>query len=593
MDADSSPSFSHQLAQFFYRTQFGGCLDQAAMLSMSLPHVLASPYFATSSGLPAAATAFGGYWMADRFLKAWSEQPFFPTNVHIASSASPAPVSGGAAPTDAILLGYTVDTGKPIWIPYNDPKIGGLTQHILGVGATGVGKTVMGFNILAQHIQQGGGILWIDGKLAFENYEMLKQLAIRCGRERDLLVINPGDPTRSNTYNPCCFGDPDEIADRYIGLIPSTETNAGADHYKQQVKTALNILIEAVQSTGRAFNSLDLAILMQSPRAMKYLDSIMQDGNPRRQLQMLMEGFRGADGNIDIKKMKDTFLGMAGRLFTFGSGRFGQVTNSYTPDVRLLDAMLSRKLVLLQLPTMNKDLSATNFAKLMMGDLRTASAHVQALPKEERPWPPTLGWFDEAGSYISTSWNRMFEQLRDAHVILAPYAQTLANFTAITDELGQMIMGNTRLKLFFELGTQESAAEVADLIGKYRGVMRSMASSGSTSESVNSLRMAPEAGIGNVSGQTFTEREEEMHLVTPDDLKKLGRGNCIATFGGASIFHLRIPQIQISEEIVEMAKALPLNRFAHEEPAGLNLFRRYDDFVDRREREANASMAEH
>ena len=318
----------------------------------------------------------------------------------------------------------------------------------------------------------------------------------------------------------------------------------------------------------------------------------MPDGDPRRQLQMLMEGFRNADGQIDLKKLKDTFLGMAGRLFTFGSGKFGQITNSYNPDVQLLDAMLTRKIVMLQLPTMNKDLSATNFAKLFMADMRTASAHIQALPKPQRPWPPTLGSFDEAGSYISTSWNRMFEQLRDAHVILAAYAQTLANFTAITDELGEMIIGNTGLKLFFELGTNDSAQEAADLIGTYRGVMRSLATSGSTSESISTLRVSPEMGVGQMSGQTMSEREEEMHIVTPTDLKRLQRGFCIATFNGGEVFHLRIPQIQISPDIVEEAKSLGINRPPKDTPPGMNLFDRFDEFVDRKDRDAMAAAAE-
>src|SRR6185312_14936351 len=106
-------------------------------------------------------------------------------------------------------------------------------RHAMIVGQSGFGKTVLGEWLMVQQIHAGGGLMWIDGKLDPANLEKLWQMAYWCGRAADVLVINPGEPSKSNTYNPLLDGDPDEIAARCVSLIPTAENNAGADYYRQ------------------------------------------------------------------------------------------------------------------------------------------------------------------------------------------------------------------------------------------------------------------------------------------------------------------------------------------------------------------------
>ncbi|WP_204301926.1 hypothetical protein, partial [Serratia marcescens] len=75
----------------------------------------------------------------------------------------------------------------------------------------------------------------------------------------------------------------------------------------------------------------------------------------------------------------------------FGSGNFGQITNTYDPEVDLYEAVRRNQIVYLPLPTMGKNEAATNFGKLAIGDFRSAIAKVQSLPPEQRPDPPYLG----------------------------------------------------------------------------------------------------------------------------------------------------------------------------------------------------------
>ena len=67
--------------------------------------------------------------------------------------------------------------------------------------------------------------------------------------------------------------------------------------------------------------------------------------------------------SIDMKRLKETFGGIGGRLFTFGTGKFGQVMNTYSPDVNLFEAVKQKKIIYVMLPTMGKDNAATNFGE--------------------------------------------------------------------------------------------------------------------------------------------------------------------------------------------------------------------------------------
>ncbi|MCX8016646.1 MAG: type IV secretory system conjugative DNA transfer family protein, partial [Rhodocyclaceae bacterium] len=139
---------------------------------------------------------------------------------------------------DGMLLGYTVDSGKPVIVDYEN-----WMRHCFIIGQSGVGKTVLGEWLIFQQIVRGGGVIFVDGKMDEGNLNKIHQMACWAGRRDDLLVINPGKPELSNTYNPILYGDPDEVASRIISLIPSAENNPGADYYRQQATQALTTLI--------------------------------------------------------------------------------------------------------------------------------------------------------------------------------------------------------------------------------------------------------------------------------------------------------------------------------------------------------------
>lgn len=501
----------------------------------------------------------------------------FQSALSIRSSEPPSDLWPHAS-NKGFLFGYCVDTGKPVFIPYAD-----LMQHIFIAGMSGVGKTVLGSWLMFQQIRNGGGLAFVDGKLDKKTLVELWLMCVWAGREKDLLVINPGDPSMSNTYNPVLYGDADEVAARPLFLIPSTENNPGADHYKQSANQGLTTLVSALKRAGLAYNFIDLTILLMNPMALTYLENRVPPSKEKTALSLFLDQYRvtNKDGvsTIDMKKLKDTFGGIGGRLFQFGTGTFGEVMNTYSPEVNLYEAVRGNKIVYVMLPTMGKNEAATNFAKMFLADLRTAISWIQNLPDSEKPDPPYLAFLDEAGSYANMSLARPIEQSRSARIMLCPAVQTIANLEAVSPEFAQMILGSTWTKVFFKLGSHETALQAAEIMDKERRVQDSLSGGVGHGSSGKANAGAADQGVSESANLSFGERETEEYKVSPNDLKALDRGEAIIQLGGRRIYHVRVPKLDFTRQFMKEAGKVRLNHYRHKPVPGIELFKRAEKYL--------------
>lgn len=562
-----------------YRTKLGGSLDTLALSSMGAGALMTSPYFANLPvGVPMALGAAGATYLGSRLFDFWRQQNILASKISMQSAAA-------LSRPDGLLLGYTTDTGKPVYLPDDD-----LMRHGFIAGQSGVGKTVLGRSLMFQQIQRGGGLIFMDGKLNADDIETIYQYCCFCGREQDLLILNPGDPDRSNTYNPILRGDPDEISARALSLIPATDSNPGADHYKQSANQGIATLVAAMQAAGLAYNFIDFTILLMNHKAMEELEMRLKKTRPHhdatKNLSLFLEQYKGGgkpgsglENMVDIKRMRETFGGIGGRMYMFGTGSFGKVLNTYTPEIDLFEAIKSNKIIYVALPTMGKNEAASNFGKMFLGDLRTAISWVQALQESQRPNPPFFVFMDEVGSYAVQSLARPFEQSRSAHIALFPAAQTLANLEVVSKDFKEMVVGNSWTKIMFKLGTQATAEEFAELIGYQKGVAKSLSSTQNQSTSSPLLNMTPEGGAGAGSGFAEAEREQEVHKASPDDLKALDKGECIVTYGGDTVFNLRVPMISVGKKLQREIGPLRINHFRRPQVEGADFFKNADKYL--------------
>lgn len=487
-----------------------------------------------------------------------------------------------------MLFGVTVDTAKPIYV---DDET--LTRHCFIIGQTGVGKTVAASILMFQQIQRGGGLLFIDPKVDRQNIQNIHQFAAWCGRERDLYIINPDDPSISNTYNPILDGDSDEVADRILGLIPSTETSAGADYYKQAANQALIAIISTCKALKRGYTFLDLSILLDNEKAMQELldeaTGQLPEDDATVALSLWLEQYRKpfdpkspeSAGNLDMKRMKELLGGITGRMRNFGTGNFGEVLNTYTPEVRLFDVVSQGKICYVALPTMGKTVAANNFGKMTINDLKTSVSWLQGRHSHLRPAVPFMAFIDEAGRVLGDgmAMSVLMEQARSARVFMCLAMQNLSNLKAVSSELVEMVSGNTATKIIFRLGSQESAEELAELIGMKKTITRSLTQASARGASAEFTKLGPGYTASDNKATTLAEREDEDYLVPPDAIKRLDKGECILLVEGSDLYDLRVPMLEFDPNMASVVGNFsilhPRKRFT----TGLNLNRRWKSFV--------------
>lgn len=576
------------------RLRLGGAADNSALGAVAGSVLLNSPILSANPimGSIASATSVlsamaGGAWLGNRFLSEM-KGGVFPSSLTFESSQPPKKNDGSPVEmADGMTIGYCVDTGKRVTIPWDD-----WMRHGSILGQSGVGKTVLGEFLMYQQIMAGGGLLWVNGKLDPDGLRFLRNALAQAGRPDDLLVVNPGKPSESNTYNPVLFGDPDEVADRIMSLLPASENNPGADFYRQSAKQALTTLVGAMQKTGKPYNFLDMTLLLMDGKQMVNLINLLEReaaktwGKKKKDIEQAAQELNiflnqymivSKDGvkTLDMKRIKETFGGIGGRLHTFGTGNFGEVTSSYHPDVNLFEAIRAGKVVYVMLPTMGKKEAASNFGKVVISDYRTAVSWIQDLPEAERPWPPFLSFFDEAGSYITPAFATMFEQSRSARMVLVPAVQTMANYEAVSDELRAMVVGNAWTKVFFKIGEPKSSEAAADMVGMKTESALSMSISKGQGLQRNAAPTQHATGSNDSNAFGFSMNEQEVYKVSPNQFSELDKGECIVVSGGKNVFHVKVPRLRFDPKFEASLGPVRINQFRRnrvKEAMGFNLF---------------------
>lgn len=465
-------------------------------------------------------------------------------------------------------LGYTTDSGNYVSVSYDM-----LLCHMLLLGSTGSGKTSIMRFMLWQNIVNGGGGIFIDGKMNYSDFQDFYNLCFSIGRHEDIFVISPGNPTKSNTYNPVINGDTQEIASRIISLLPQ---DARADFYRNEGFKTLVVLISAMKKLTDVFNMTDLSILMSNENAILYLEKELIAKYPRDretlEFSLYLDGYR-ENGKLNFAKLKGNISGTASKPFTFGLGDLATICNDYNPDVNLLDCIKNNKIVYVMLPTMGKPDASKEFGKIFMSDFRTVVSWLQD-DVNLRPKIPYLVIMDEAGGYANENWDTLFQQCRSAQISLVVSAQSVANFNDVSDTFFDKIKENTIVSVFMKVQSEASREMIARLIGKQFKTSLSLNQSKNKSDSGSTQTLTNQTRSDGMT-ISLTESQKKEDIVNKEDLSSIGTGEAIVFYDGRLVFHIKSPFVES-----KVSKPFVINKPAIiSKNTGLNLVNQLDKFL--------------
>lgn len=549
--------------------KIGGLADTSALTAIGASLLSTSPYFSfIPPAVPISLGIGGALWLSARGLEQFK-------NKSVLSSQFQLEKTSVMSDNKGLLLGYDLNTGLSAHQPLSASNL-----HALIQGGSGQGKTVLLKSIAYQQIARGGGLFFIDPKCDAEDLQEIYAYAVQCGRAHDVLVIDPSNPSESHTYNPILYGDPDENADSVLSLIPASEDKPGPDHYRQAAKQALTTIFSSLKALGLAYNFIDISTLIQNQYALNDLENRMRRQIPNslatKNLIVFLEQFKGSDrqntNQIDVKRLKEMLGGIGSRMHTFGSGGFGAVANSYSPQVQLYKAILDKKIIILRLPTMGKRDTAYAFAKMALADFRIAVSWLQKLPKESRPNPPFIGLFDEVGSFATQALDQLLEQGRSAGISLWLFLQTYGQLAKISPEFKQIILANTSLKIFFNTLDPQDKEESAEIMGMDDRLTYGLSHATRQSKNAPKTAIAPDGGNSSDMGFSVTESLEEDFRIRPREIGLLNRGECLCLLEGEHLTALQIPLIRPSAQLLKDIGKIQLHYYRTPKVEGCDFF---------------------
>ena len=395
------------------------------------------------------------------------------------------PKNRSGKPEGILFLGNDKRTKQQIWYTNSDAR-----THILYLGTTGSGKTEGLKSIAVNALTWGSGFVYIDGKADTDLWSSLCAMALRFGRDDDLLVLNymtgnSDERAPSNTMNPFSSGSASYLSNMLVSLMPEAEGDNAM--WKERAVALINALMPAL-TWKRDHQEMPLSINVI--RDYLNLNRIIQLSRDEALPERLRTGIKGyletlpgyVDESFDDdgkekpmgpdQPMVDTTTvrqqhGYLTMQFTRAlqslGDNYGYIFDAQAADVDMVDVVLNRRILVVLIPALEKSSDETaNLGKIvaatikgMMGQTLGATLEGESSTViENKPThsaTPFITIFDEVGYYTAPGMAVMAAQARSLGFSLVFAAQDLQALEKRVKEEARSMAANCNIKIFGKL----------------------------------------------------------------------------------------------------------------------------------------------
>lgn len=332
-----------------------------------------------------------------------------------------------------------------------------INHHIHILGQPGAGKSVLLRNIYSHQIMNGEGLLMIDLKADISVRDDFLSLAKLSNRMNDLILIDLSHPEKSQGYNPLLFGNATEIKDKIIGAIVWSEP-----HYKRACESALLIVMRGlvwIRDHKNLNPTLeDVLNAISGVAGLTVLSELVEDEGIRQGIYALITDNK--------KEFSKSIEGLKAEIGLMVLSEFGSIFKKEN-SLNILEAMKSKKIILINLDGQTYSESAKKFGRMLLGDLRAASgAIVTNIDKADRPKFTVI--VDEFSDIVSTidmaeSFVGFLNRCRGSGIGVVIAHQSLGDFK--DENSRKQIMDSTETFFSFVQKDPETCEILASIVG--------------------------------------------------------------------------------------------------------------------------------
>lgn len=393
---------------------------------------------------------------------------------------------------DAVFCGDTA-AGERVFI-----KPGQRAMHTQVVGTTNAGKTesvILPWAI--QDIQQGRGLILIDGKADRSLLEKLYAYTVKAGREKDFRLFSLGNIEQSHQFNPLIGGTPEEIAERVFNSFEFENP-----YYR-------SVQFEIFSQVLRVFRTAEqiptFRRLHEGISDPDRLTNLIVGKSP--ELECWLDEFTKLDRQERLKRTS----GLTAALSHFAFGKVSALYNTEKPGVDLDLALSSGQIVYFQLPVLLAPFLGKATGKLALQALQSAVANRHRTTGKPKFYSIFLDDFTE---YLYPGFVSILNKTRSAHIGVVFAHQALGDIKTLGEPIANSILTNSNLKVFMRGSDPESAEYFSRVIG--------------TKEAMKFTERAKRGMVGKDFTGDVSAREVEEFIVHPNRFKsKLGVGEAV------------------------------------------------------------------
>lgn len=459
----------------------------------------------------------------------------------------------GGKPEGILYVGYDRNTSEQIWFTNADAR-----THILYLGTTGSGKTEGLKSFVTNALSWGSGFVYIDGKADTDLWSSLCALAMRFGRDDDLLVLNymTGNSDArapSNTMNPFSSGSASYLSNMLVSLMPEAEGDNAM--WKERAVSLINSLMPALTwkrdhqemplsvSTIRDYLNLSKIIELSRDKALPehlsasikgyldtlpgYVEAAFDDNGKEKPMgpdQPMVD-------TTTVRQQHGYLTMQFTRALQSLGDNYGYIFDAQAADVDMVDVVLNRRILVVLIPALEKSGDETaNLGKIVAATIKgmmglTLGATLEgesASVIENKPThsaTPFMTVFDEVGYYTAQGMAVMAAQARSLGFSLVFAAQDLQAMEKRVKEEARSITANCNIKIF---GKLQDPTQTREFFENQMGKTYILKSSGYQLRggmSTGSFYDTQQAGVDLASRADY------------DDLKEMTEGQAIISFG--------------------------------------------------------------
>lgn len=408
---------------------------------------------------------------------------------------------------EAIVIGH--EKGKPSRaIKISDAQ---LNHHVHIVGASGFGKSVLLSHVISNRIESGSGLLFVDLKADFETIRQVVSTAKAANRLKDLSIFSCGNPEFSSPYNVVGSGTANQLKDRIMGAL-----NWSEEYYKNEASSFLIKLLKGLTTLrdlrGKQFDLGTILKCAQDGNAISEIAKAIPESE--REIKLQMESLAA---HIDKPENRKVLQGLRSQLESLLLSDFGHLltvsSGINASGIDLFEAVKSQKIIYVLLDSRTYGESSKALGKLILQDLKAASARIDNEISRDSRTPFTVV-VDEFADLATEDFVGFLDRARSSKIGVVVAHQEIADLSRISPEFTRRLMNSTSTMFAFLQKLSDSSETIAGIAGTRR-----------TKEVTEQAKSNWLFGDEKTGMKSVKEVDE--FIIHPNVIKSLGVGECV------------------------------------------------------------------